>query len=160
MSMPVKFETLAGTKLAARSAMAQALPFLLEVFGNQALVQQLAETGWKVNAKELANMTLDMSGWKNNRDLVVPMTDQEKQQRMMQNPAAIQAQAKAAEIDKQHQNDMELEDKKIAGRIAAKTVDTTHKTLVQSPLERAAAFAERTADERTMQASQFFGGSK
>jgi hypothetical protein len=105
-------------------------------------------------------MTLDMSGWKNNRDLVVPMTDQEKQQRMMQNPAAIQAQAKAAEIDKQHQNDMELEDKKIAGRIAAKTVDTTHKTLVQSPLERAAAFAERTADERTMQASQFFGGSK
>jgi hypothetical protein len=158
MSMPVKFETLAGTKLAARNRMAQALPFLLEVLGNQALVQQLSETGWKINAMELVNMVLDMSEWKNKRDLIVPMTDQEKQQQMMQNPAAIQAQAKSAEMDKQHQNDMELEDKKIAGRIAAKTVDTTHKTLVQSPLERAAAFAERTADERTMQASQYYGG--
>jgi hypothetical protein len=159
MEMPVKFETLAGTKLAARNRMAQALPFLLEVFGNQALVAQLAEIGWKVNAMELVNMVMDMSEWKNKRDLVVMMTPEAKQQQMMNNPAAIKAQADAAQLNQKHQNDMELEDKKIAGRIAAKTVDTTHKTLVQSPLERAAAFAERTADERTMQASQYYGGS-
>jgi hypothetical protein len=156
LEMPVRFETLAGTKLAARNKMAQALPFLLEVFGNQALVAQLGETGWKVNAMELVNMVLDMSGWKNKRDLIVMMTDQEKQQQMMNNPAAIKAQADNAQLQQKHQNDMELEDKKIAGRIATKTVDTTHKAVVESPMQRAAAFAERTADERTLQASNFY----
>jgi hypothetical protein len=158
MEMGVKFETLAGTKLAARNRMAQALPFLLEVFGNQALVQQLSETGWKVNAMELVNMVLDMSEWKNKRDLVIQMTDEEKQQMAQANPAAIKAQASAAELQQKHQNDMELEDKKIAGRIASKTVDTTHKASVESPLERAASFAQRTADERTLQASQYYAG--
>lgn len=156
MRTNVKFETLAGTKLAARNRMAQALPFLLEVFGNQALVQQMSQVGYKVNVMELVKMVLDMSEWKNRADLIVPMTDQEKQMMMQQNPAAIKAQSTAAELQQKHQNDMDLEDKKIAGRIAAKSIDTTHQTLVQSPLERAAAFAERTADERGMQASQFY----
>jgi hypothetical protein len=156
MGTNVKFETLAGTKLAARNRMAQALPFLLEVFGNQALVQQMSQVGYKVNVMELVKMVLDMSEWKNRADLIVPMTDQEKQMMMQQNPAAIKAQSAAAELQQKHQNDMDLEDKKIAGRIAAKSIDTTHQTLVQSPLERAAAFAERTADERTMQATPYF----
>ena len=55
MDAVVKFDTLAGTRLAAKNKMAQALPFLLEVFGNQAFVQQLSQTGWKVNAMELVN---------------------------------------------------------------------------------------------------------
>jgi hypothetical protein len=156
MNTNVKFETLAGTKLAARNRMAQALPFLLEVFSNQALIQQLSQIGYKVNAMELVKMVLDMSEWKNRADLVVPMTDQEKQMMVQQNPAAIKAQAAAAELNQKHQNDMQLEDKKIAGRIATKTIDTTHKSVVQSPIERAAAFAERTADERGMQSSQYF----
>jgi hypothetical protein len=156
MESVIKFDTLAGTRLAARNKMAQALPFLLEVFGNQALVQQLSQTGNKVNAIELVSMILDMSEWKNQRDLVVPMTDEEKQTMMQQNPAAIKAQASSAELQQKHQNDMDLEDKKIAGRIATKTVATTHQAVVESPIDRAAAFAERTADERQMQSSQFY----
>jgi hypothetical protein len=156
MESDVTFETLAGTNLAARNRMAQALPFLLEVFGNQALVQQLSQTGWKVDAMELCQMVLDMSEWKNRADLIVQMTPQEMQTMAAQNPATVKAQADSALLDQKHQNDMQLEDKKIAGRIAATSIDNTHKTLVQSPLERAAAFAERTADERTMQATPFF----
>jgi hypothetical protein len=156
MDARVKFDTLAGTRLAAKNKMAQALPFLLEVFGNQALVQQLSETGWKVNAMELINMVLEMSEWKNKRDLVIPMTDQEKQMMQMSNPATVKAQADAAMLQQKHQNDMELEDRKISGRITTQAVKTTHTPLIESPLERAAAFAERTADERSMQGSQFF----
>jgi hypothetical protein len=51
---------------------------------------------------------------------------------------------------------MQLEDKKIAGRIAAQTIKTQHTATIESPLDRASAFAERTADERQMQASQFY----
>jgi hypothetical protein len=159
MATNVKFETLAGTKLAARNRMAQALPFLLEVFGNQALIQQLSQVGYKVNVMELVKMVLDMSEWKNRADLVVQMSPQEMQTMAAQNPAAIKAQADSAQLNQKHANDMELEDKKIAGRIATKSVDTTHKTLVESPLQRASSFAERTADERAMQSSQFFGTS-
>ena len=56
MEADIRFETLAGTKLAARGRQAQALPFLLEIFGNQALVQQLSEIGFKVNVLELVKM--------------------------------------------------------------------------------------------------------
>jgi hypothetical protein len=162
MDAKVKFDTLAGTRLAAKNKMAQALPFLLEVFGNQALIQQLSQTGWKVNAMELVNMVLEMSEWKNKRDLVVMMTPQEQQSMQQQNPAAVKAQADSALLNQKQQGDLQLEDKKIAGRIATNTVKSTHQATIESPLDRAASFAERTADERGMQASQFYaptGGS-
>ena len=159
MDSTIKFDTLAGTRLAAKNKMAQALPFLLEVFGNQALVQQLSQTGWKVNAMELVNMVLEMSEWKNKRDLVVPMTDEEKQMMQQQSDSAQQAQSKSALLNQKQQGDLQLEDKKIAGRIATQTIKQTHQAAVESPLDRAASFAERTADERQMQGSQFFAGS-
>jgi len=155
----IKFDTLAGTRLAARTRMAQALPFLLEIFGNQSLVGQMSQTGWKVDVMELAQMTMDVSEWKNQRNLIVPMTPEEKQSMAMSNPAVVKAQADSAMLDKKHQNDMELEDKKVAGRIAAKSVDSAGKKLIESPLDRATAFAQRVADERQIQGSQFYGSS-
>ena len=159
LSEVVKFETLAGTKLAAKNKMAQALPFLMEVFSNQAIVQQLSETGWKVDVLELVSMILSMSEWKNQGDLVVRMTDQEKQERMQQQQAAVQANSKASLLHQKQQGDMQLEDRKISGRIATKAVAQTHGAAVESPLDRASSFAERTADEREMQGSAFFAGS-
>lgn len=159
MEASIKFDTLAGTRLQARNRMAQALPFLLEVFGNQALVGQLSQIGWKVNAMELVQMVLDVSEWKNQNDLIVPMTPQEMQTMAAQNPEAIKAQAQAAQTQSNQQFQMALEDKKIAGRIAAKSINTVHQAAVESPLDRASSFAERTADERAEQGSQFFAPS-
>lgn len=156
----VKFETLAGTKLAAKNAMSQALPFLLEILGNQALVNQLAEIGWKVDVLELVKMVVETSGWKNYKDIIVKMTPQEQQMKMMQNPALIAAQTKQAEMQAKNQHDFDMEDKKIAGRIAVDAVDKTHGAMIESPLTRALSFAQRTADERTMQGSQYFGESQ
>jgi hypothetical protein len=155
----IHFDTLAGTRLAARARMAQAMPFLLEVFGNQALVQQMSQIGWKVNVLELANMVMDVSGWKNKRDLIQPMTDQEKQQMMQSQQAAASAQmqGKMALEQQKQQGDQALEDTKIKGRIATKALTTQHEHLIESPLDRANSFAERTSDERGLQSSQFFG---
>ena len=157
MNADLKFDTLAGTRLAARGRMAAALPFLLEVFGNQQLLSQMGQTGWKVNVIEITNMVMDVSGWKNHRDLVVPMTDEEKQMMTQQNPAAMQAQAEAQSNQQKQQNAMQLEDLKIQGRIATQTVKAQSQKLIESPLDRAAAFAQRTADEHAMQSSQFYG---
>jgi hypothetical protein len=158
LNAEIKFDTLAGTRLAARSRMAQALPFLLEVFGNQQLLAQLSQTGWKVNVIELTNMVTDVSGWKNRRDLVVPMTDQEKQTMMQQSNAAQQAQSESAQLEQKQQNAMQLEDLKIKGRIATQAVKQQGQKLIESPLEHATALAERMSDEHAMQGSQYFGG--
>jgi hypothetical protein len=84
------------------------------------------------------------------------MTDQEKQERQQQQQAAVQANSKQALLQQKQQGDSQLEDKKIAGRVAVNAIDKAHGAAVESPLDRAGAFAERTADERTMQATPFF----
>lgn len=159
MDMNVKFDTLAGARLAARQQMAQSLPFLLEIFGNQALVQQLSELGWKVNVLELTKMVHDISGWKNFRDLVVKMTPEEKKMQQMNNPNVQKAQAQQAEQQAEFQHEDDMEDKKIAGRMAVNAVKDTHKAIVQAPLDRAALYAQRDADQKAMQGSQYFGGA-
>lgn len=158
LNMNVKFDVLAGTKLAAKNRMAQALPFLMEVFSNAAIVQQLNETGWKVDVNELVKCVMDMSEWKNYKDLVVKMTPQEMQTRQQQQAQAQQANSKVELLHQKQQGDLQLEDKKIAGRIAVDAVGAKHKAAIESPLDRAASFAERVADERTMQSTPFFAG--
>lgn len=152
----IKFDTLAGTRLAAKNKMAQSLPFLMEVFTNQAIVGQLSETGWKVDVKELVAMICDMSEWKNQRDLVVPMSQEELQQQQAQQQSAMQMNSKQALLQQKQQGDLQMEDKKIAGRVAVKAIGNLHESAVKTPIERATEFAERTADERTMQASPLF----
>jgi hypothetical protein len=68
----------------------------------------------------------------------------------------VQANSKQALLQQKQQGDAQLEDKKIAGRVAVNAIDKAHGAAVESPLDRAGAFAERTADERTMQATPFF----
>jgi hypothetical protein len=159
MNSKLKFDNLAGQRLAARAQMSQSLPFLLEVLGNQALIGQLTQTGWKVNALEVVNMVLQVSGWKNQADLIVQMNDQETQALAAQNPALIKTQSAQAMLQQKHQNDMQLEDEKISGRIATKAIDTQHSALVESPLQRAASFAQRVQDERSMQGSQYYANT-
>jgi hypothetical protein len=156
LSQTIKFDTLAGSRLSAKAKMAQALPFLMEVFSNQAVVSQMTQIGWKVNVTELVSMILDMSEWKNQRDLVIPMTTQEVQQMQQQAGAQAEASSKQSILHQQQQGQMQLEDRKIAGRIAVNAIKQTHGAAVETPLDRASSFAERTADERTMQSTPFF----
>jgi hypothetical protein len=46
---------------------------------------------------------------------------------------------------------------KIKGRMVEDTVKAHTQHLIESPLDRATSFAQRTADERAEQTSQFFG---
>lgn len=107
-----RFECLAGAHLAAKKAMATALPLMVQIFENAPIVQQLNATGYVVDVKMLLEMFMEISEWKNQKELIRPMTPQEQQQFQQNNPgmqkvqsqiAAIGArhQAKAAEIDQQ-----------------------------------------------------------
>lgn len=109
-----RFECLAGAHLAAKKAMAQALPLMVQIFENQPLVQQLNAIGYIVDVKELLEMFMEVSEWRNARTLIRPMNPQEQQRYQQNNPgvqrvqgqlAAIGArhQAKSAEIDQQNE---------------------------------------------------------
>lgn len=106
-----RFECLAGAHLAAKRAMAQALPLMVQIFENAPLVQQLNATGYVIDVKQLLEMFMEVSEWKNARQLIRPMTPEEQQkyqaqtsqtqQKVQGQIAAIGArhQAKSAEID-------------------------------------------------------------
>lgn len=98
-----RFECLAGAHLAAKKAMAQALPLMIQIFENQPLVQQLNAIGWIVDVKQLLAMFMEVSEWKNARELIRPMTQAEKQTHQAQNPGIQKTQAQVAAIGARHQ---------------------------------------------------------
>jgi hypothetical protein len=112
-----RFECLAGAHLAAKKAMAQALPLMVQIFENAPLVQQLNATGYVIDVKMLLEMFMEVSEWHNSRELIRPMTPEEQQkyqqasqggqaqQKIQGQIAAIGArhQAKSEEIDQQNE---------------------------------------------------------
>lgn len=109
-----KFQVLAGAKLAAKKAMAQALPLMIQVIENPALVQQLNAMGYAVDAKLLFDMFMEVTEWRDERELIRPMTPKEQQLFQQNNPGlqkvqgdlaivAAKHQAKSQEIDQNHE---------------------------------------------------------
>ena len=99
-----RFECLAGAHLAAKKAMASALPLMVQIFENAPLVTQLNQTGYIVDVRMLLEMFMEVSEWKNARQLIRPMTPQELQRYGQQtNPAAARVQGEVAMIGARHQ---------------------------------------------------------
>lgn len=115
----VKFSILAGAKMQARRAMAQALPILIQFLTNQQTENQLAIQGKKINLIEVLKMMFEVSEWKNFNDVVVDMTPQDQQRWQQMQPAA-QNQAKLAGqkelMQQQHENKADLIDQENISR--------------------------------------------
>jgi hypothetical protein len=142
-----KFEVLAGAKLAAKKAMAQALPLMIQVIENPALVQQLNAMGYAVDAKLLFDMFMEVSEWKDRRELIRPMTPQEQKLFQQNNPGLQKVQGNLAEIAAKHQ---------------AKTaeIDQNHEASLASKMmlqsgEAAAGYVERQNQRQLMREGPF-----
>jgi hypothetical protein len=98
-----RFECLAGAHLAAKKAMATALPLMVQIFENPSLIQQLNATGYVIDVKMLFEMFEEVSEWKNGRELIRPMTPQEQQKFEQNNPGMQKVQAQVAAIGARHQ---------------------------------------------------------
>lgn len=107
----VKFSILAAAKLQARRAMAQALPMIVQFLTSPETTKQLAMQGKKVRIDQVVRMFFEVSDWKTFDDVVVDMTDEEKQKEQANSPAAM-AQAKIAAqqaaLSQQHDNKSDL----------------------------------------------------
>jgi hypothetical protein len=143
-----KFEVLAGAHLAAKKAMAQILPMMIQMLESPQLMPQLNKMGWTIDAKELLAMVYEMSEWKNQRDVIRPMTPQEQQayQAAEQAGPMAKAQGEIAVIGAKHQaKAAEIDQTKEADLATRLTLD---------PMEFAERHNERFEDEGTLRSGE------
>lgn len=112
-------KVLAGQKLAAKAAIAQLIPFLLQLTQQPQLLQYMHEKGWTINFLAIEKIFLRMSELQGAQNIIVPLTDQEKQMVQQMNPAAmkeqlikleqmLKGQSKLAEVEAKGKNEKEL----------------------------------------------------
>jgi hypothetical protein len=146
MEARLRAEVLAGAHLAAKKAMAQSLPFLIQIFENQHITEQLNKTGWIIDIQEVLDMLMEMSEWKNQRQVIRRMKPDEMEMFKSMNPALAQVMGKMKEIEAKHAATTEEIDQKTTGRLAEK--------VTMNALDRAAAHEDQQTAERALESHQ------
>jgi hypothetical protein len=103
----IEFTLLAGSNIAAKQKMGQALPLYGQVLEAPAVQQGLASAGMKVNWVEYSRRWEETSGWDSPEDMFIPLTDEDKQRAMATNPKVLDAQATRARLEQMHGHKMQ-----------------------------------------------------
>ena len=98
----IEFTLLAGSNIAAKQKMGQALPLLGQMLEAPAVQSGLQGAGFKVNWLEMTRRWEETSGWESQDDLIIPLTDDDKQRAMASNPKVLDAQATRARLAQMH----------------------------------------------------------
>lgn len=131
----IQFEVLAGASLAAKRTMSQSLTLITQFMTNPQFNEYLADIGMYIDWKQVFDMWLMASEWKDRQDIVKPLTKemedrrqakiQQQQQGPLQNQMAIQ--------DKKAQDKQELEQQRsndrVQGDLTRYAIETVGKTL-------------------------------
>lgn len=145
---------LCGQKLAAKAAIAQLIPFLLQILQQPQLMEYMHQIGMTVNFAAIANLFLRMSELATREDIFIPLTDEQKKfmAQMQQAPAMQKTQADLAKEQVKGQNKLQ--------EIKAQGAEDIQHTLVEKamdhvegavPLELAQARLARNMDLNTLQ---------
>ena len=120
----LEFEVLAGAHMAAKKAMSQLLPLLIEFFGQPGIAQQIADiNGEFLDFGAVLDAMMEMAEWKYNRPFVKPLTPEMKQRRAAQNPALQKVQGQMALQGQKHQDDQENIDLKALTRAGVSEIE-------------------------------------
>lgn len=112
----VLYEVLAGASLAARRTMQQSLTLITQIFENPQIQEFLAEVQEKyIDFEVLLNMWIQASEWRDQQDLIKPLTDAMKQKMAQKQQGQQQAQVAGQ---------MKLNDQKAAQRSEQADQDT------------------------------------
>jgi hypothetical protein len=103
----------AGAKLQARRSMAQAIPIMLSYLQSPSVTEALALEGKKVDNNEIIKMIWEVSDWRNQTSIIIPMTPDDQKRWMAQqqmNKDQIQYQNKSKLLAQQQQGKANLVD--------------------------------------------------
>lgn len=135
----IEFTMLAASNLAARTKMAQSLPLEGQIYMSPAVQGGLAAAGLKVNWVEYSRRMEQSTGWEAQDDIIIPMTDQDKQQAAQSNPKMIDMKATQARLQQMHDNKSALSAQEHAQDMeknSSKSLDDASETILTRELER------------------------
>ena len=108
-----KFEILAGSHLAVKQQMAQAVVLMSQLFESPQIMSELARINQEyVDVGEILHMISDMSGFKNYYQIIKKLTPEMQQRMQQQNPAQQQLQGKMQLQQQKSASDQELVNQK------------------------------------------------
>jgi hypothetical protein len=93
LDMEFNIKVLAGQKLAAKAAISQLIPFLLQLLQQPQLMEYLHQKGWTINFLAIEKIFMRVSELQGAEDIIVPLSPQEQQQVAQMNPNAMKMQA-------------------------------------------------------------------
>lgn len=117
----IEYEVLAGASLAAKRTMAQSMVMLTQILQNPQIQESLADINEEyIDFKPIVKMWLQASEWRNEDDIIKPLTAEMKQKRAANSKAALmqqQQQAKQTDSQTKFQQKSQLEDQASDNRI-------------------------------------------
>lgn len=123
-----EIKILAGQKLAARAAILQLIPFLLQIVQQPQLMQWLHEKGWTINFKAIEDIFQRMSELQSWQDIFVPLSPQELQQVQQMNAGAQKLQSAVAVEKVRGQNKLQ--------QVAAQGQQDLQNTIVEKAIDK------------------------
>jgi len=145
-------EMTAAAKLAAKTAMAQQLPFLMQIFQQPQLLEQLHAEGKTISLDVLLDVLFAVSEYRIEDEIIVPLTDQEKAVMLQMNAPNAKIQEATQVEQLKGQNALDLEDRKAQNKLATTVAEKALEREGEGiPLAHAAALSERAQDEQIFQ---------
>lgn len=149
---------LAGQKLAAKAAIQQLIPFLLQLLQQPQLMEYMHQKGWTINFLAIEKIFMRVSELQGEEDIIVPLTDEEKQQVQQMNPAVQRTQSAAAVENVRGQNKLKA--------ISAQGAEDTKLAIVKPLVDKAAEKLEGSQEfeeaegrlERNVDMAELSGG--
>lgn len=141
-------EMTAAAKLAAKAAMAQQLPFLMQIFQQPQLLEQLHAEGKTISLDVLLDVLFAVSEYRIEDQIIVPLTAEEKMTMMQMNAPNAKIQEATAVEAIRGKNAMDLEDKKAQNKLATTVAEKALEREGEGiPLAHAFGLNERSSDE-------------
>lgn len=168
MDAQMQVEVLAGARLQAKAAMASQLPFLMQVFQQPQLLEQLHQEGKTVDYQVIFDILFTVSEFRAEDEIIRPMSQDElnlvgamSQAGIQQQQAQAKAQSAVAVEQQRGQNALEKSDRdaenKLGADIALKALEKTGGGI---PLTRAEGLVMRGQDEDVLRGNtNFIGGA-
>jgi hypothetical protein len=121
---------LAGQKLAAKAAIQQLIPFMLQLLQQPQLLEYMHQKGQTINFSAIEKIFMRVSELQGAEDIFVPLSPQEMQQMQAMNPGAQKAQAATAVEQMRGQNKL--------NEVKAKGAVDTQLAIVKPLVDKAA----------------------
>ena len=118
---------LAGQKLAARAAISQLIPFLLQLLQQPQLLEFMHQKGETINFEAIEKLFLRMSELAGQQDIFIPLTDEQQKLVQQMQPGQMKIQADTAKEQLRGQNEL--------AKVKEQGSQELRKTIMQSALE-------------------------